>query len=152
MIDINAIRIDCASILRMWQHSTVIDRGGGGSGTGIGTSSDGSSCIQLDKNVKNIRLTHCQLKQHSRCKGRLVLLLLGLWMNLISVTNGKCLTHVLSSSFLRHQISFSCFHSMLISSNLISFHSVLLSVSFVYFVNDTYWVGLLIELPLPTFI
>lgn len=89
--------MDCTSIFRMCEPSTGIDRGGGGGGGGNtnnvnGNRSDGiihSSRIQLHKRVKNIRLTHGQLQQQSRCKTRLVLLLLGLWMNLIAVTNGK---------------------------------------------------------------
>lgn len=46
--------------------------------------------IQLHKRAKNIRLARprCQ-QQRNACKTRLVLLLLGLWMNLIAVTNGK---------------------------------------------------------------
>lgn len=50
---------------------------------------------QLHKRANNIRLTrlrcHQQQRHISASKTRLVLLLLGLWMNLIAVTNGKCL-------------------------------------------------------------
>lgn len=48
--------------------------------------------VQLHKRAKNIRLTRLRCRQQqngSACKTRLVLLLLGLWMNLIAVTNGK---------------------------------------------------------------
>ncbi|XP_031630104.1 roundabout homolog 2 isoform X2 [Contarinia nasturtii] len=87
MRNINAIMMDCTSIFRMLQPSTVIDSGGGGNGSG--TNIDGVVSVQLHKRVKNIRLTHGQLKRQSHCKTRLVLLLLGLWMNLIAVTNAQ---------------------------------------------------------------
>lgn len=45
--------------------------------------------IELHKRVKYIRLTTRLQLNHQRCKIRLVLLSLGLWMNLIAVTNGK---------------------------------------------------------------
>lgn len=152
--------MDCTSIFRMFQPSTVIDSGGGGKVVGnIGS-------IQLHKRVKNIRLTHGQLKRQSHCKTRLVLLLLGLWMNLIAVTNGKwkniqLVKHMFFSFFIfhdscsihehTHKHSFRCggnlsfrFHSMLISFNLISFHSVLRSVSLSFVWVSATLIGLII--------
>lgn len=92
--------MDCTSRFRMFQWSTAIDDGGGGSVSvidGSGSNNNNrrinrvahSTRIQLHKRVKNIRLTHGQLQQPSRYKARLVLLLLGLWMNLIATTNGE---------------------------------------------------------------
>lgn len=45
---------------------------------------------QLYLSVKDIRLTRFRLNQ-KRCKTQFILMLLGLWMNLISVANGKWL-------------------------------------------------------------
>lgn len=100
--------MDCTLRFRMFQWSTAIDDGGGcrrgvsvAGSDGSGSSNNNknsnshnnrvahSTRIQLHKRVKNIRLTHGQLQQPSRCKARLVLLLLGLWMNLIATTNGE---------------------------------------------------------------
>lgn len=88
--NINAIMMDCSSIFRMFQPSNVIDS----CGADVVVTRRNSSyyafgVVQLHKRAKNIRLTHGQSKQPSRCKARLVLLLLGLWMNLIAVANGK---------------------------------------------------------------
>lgn len=90
--------MDCTSRFRMFQWSSAIDDSGGGGDGGSGSGSNNSNRdnriahstrIQLHKRVKNIRLTHGRLQQQSRCKARLVLLLLGLWMNLIASTNGE---------------------------------------------------------------
>lgn len=43
---------------------------------------------QLYLSVQDIRLTRFRLNQ-KRCKTHFILMLLGLWMNLISVANGK---------------------------------------------------------------
>lgn len=43
---------------------------------------------QLYLCVKDIRLTRFRLNQ-KRCKTQFILMLLGIWMNLISVANGK---------------------------------------------------------------
>lgn len=81
-----AIMMDRTSIFRMLP-STVIDSGGGDDNGGGGCAGNNITCS--DKRVKNIRSTNGKLQQQSRCKTRLVLLLLGLFMNLIAVTNGK---------------------------------------------------------------
>lgn len=122
--------MDCTSICRMLQRSTVI-RSDDNNGDGDG---NGSTRITMQKRVKNIRLTHGQLKQQSRCKTRLVLLLLGLWMNLIAVTNGKwkiqLVKHMFCSPFFSLQLFVNPTKTLsisfeLISSNLISFHITL---------------------------
>lgn len=94
--------MDYTSIYRMFQRSSVIDSGGGVGGD--------STNQQLHKCVKNIRLTHGQLKQQSLCKMRLVLLLLGLWMNLIAVTNGKWKIQLVKHMFFYIVLYFASFN------------------------------------------
>lgn len=45
---------------------------------------------QFYLSVKDIRLTRFRLNR-KRCKTQFILMLLGLWMNLFSVANGKCI-------------------------------------------------------------
>lgn len=133
MQNINAIMMDCTLLCRMFQRSTDIYGGdsdsdndnasndNAGNGNGNGNSSGiivRSTRIQLRKSVKNIRLTHGQSKQQSRCKTRLVLLLLGLWMNLIAVTNGKWKIQLVKHMFLSF---FSSLRSQFFFAGQISF-------------------------------
>lgn len=119
MQNINAIMMDCTSICRMLQRSTVI-RSGDSNDDGDGNGIVCSTPITMQKRVKNIRLTHGQLKQQSRCKTRLVLLLLGLWMNLIAVTNGKWKIQLVKHMFCS---PFFLFNSLSTRPKLFPFHS-----------------------------
>lgn len=118
--------MDCTSVFRMFHPSTIINCNNNSNGNGVGDSA------QLQKRVKNIRLTHGQFKQQSHCKTRLVLLLLGLWMNLIAVTNGKWKIQLVKHMF------FSIFFGLLLklfrpfnfdSSSNLSFHLIFTLIS-----------------------
>lgn len=77
--------MDYTLLFEMFPYLTVICRNG--------CSNDNNRmhkrmAIETNLRAKNVRLTQFQLnKQHN--KMRLILLLLGLWMSFIPVTNGK---------------------------------------------------------------
>lgn len=95
--------MDYTSTFSMLKHSTLaVDYNKGnddGDIVGVNDSDDVNDCaavagagVKLHERVKNIRLTRLHTTQSPPSllyKMRLVLLLLGLWMNLIGVTNGK---------------------------------------------------------------